>query len=143
MRKLILVLIALALFPTPAYASWSRDRYRQEVYNAARYYHLTAPEARYLQSAAIDIMFILPGKPAHESSGGARVGSPGACYGPYQFNTGWHLGSVLERRAKRLGHKHTHGWRACRSCSTYRFVKVYKQGGRSALYRHWAATLGR
>ena len=139
-RLLLLVLLLVLLFPTSAHAAtWKRARLRSEVAQACRFYHLSKSETRYLKRAAVDIVF----DGAHESGGstGARNGS---CVGLFQFNSGWHSTRAIKRRAKREHHHHgSGGWRSCGQCATWRFVKVYKDGGKSAIRRHWAATLGR
>ena len=134
------VLISTAFVVTPAHAkAWTPTKLRSVTDAAARYYHLSAAETAWVKDAATDIVF----EGAAESHGHKLSGSPGGCYGLFQFNSDWKLGKRLAKRWRRVGHDHSHGWRGCRVCSTYRFVRVYAKGGSGAVSRHWAATLGR
>lgn len=149
-KALLLVSTVLALtlasVPTIAQAkahTWSQARVKQEVVEAGKFYHLSDAKITYLKGAAVDIIFALPGKPAHES-GGNYYATNGSCKGSFQFNSGWHLTKRLSKLAKKEHHHHYKGeWRYCPECSVYRFVKVYVDGGKPALYRHWKSTLGR
>lgn len=141
MRILRIVALTLLLLSIPATAhakAWSKDRLRAEISEASRYYHLSASEERWLRKAGVDIVFV----GAHESSG-AKHAHSGQHRGMWQFSRSWNLGKGLHRRKKLDGHTHPDGWECCRECSTYRFVKSYKDGGKTALRRHWRATLGR
>jgi len=141
LRILRITAMALLLFSiaTTAHAqAWTKNRLRAEISEAARYYHLSSSQEAYLRRAGVDIVF----EGAHESSGAAHAHS-GQHRGMWQFNRSWRLGKGLHLRKQRDGHTHSHGWECCRECSTYRFVKVYKDGGKAALRRHWRATLGR
>lgn len=122
-----------------AQPKWSRTRLTQEVADAAKFYHLSTTQTRWIKRAALDVVF---DGSYWESSGGWYSGEYGACKGIFQFNGGWSQTKAIARLAKREHHKHHNGnWRLCAHCSTYRFVKSYKDGGRNAIRKHWGATL--
>ena len=140
-RILTTLLLAALLLPSAAHAkSWDKARLRKEVRTAAKHYKLTKAETRWLERAAVDIVFRLPGKPRCESSGGWRVGSKSGCYGIFQFNRAWKRPKAI---TKKLGISKRIDWRQSPRASTWRFVKVYKDGGKAKIRQHWKATLGR
>lgn len=148
MRKHIALAIALLLlFPSGVHAkTWSRKQLRQEVKAAAKHYRLSKADTQWLERASVDIVYV----GAHESSGAWKAGSPGGCYGIFQFQprrringrwTGWRRPKAVMRH---LHHHHKgNSWRACAKCATWRFVKSYRDGGKAAIRKHWKATLGR
>jgi hypothetical protein len=138
LRITALVLLLLAIPATAHAKAWTKDRLRSEISEASRYYHLSPSDETWLRKAGVDIVFV----GAHESSG-AKHAHSGQHRGMWQFNRSWRLGTALHQRKRLDGHTHSDGWECCRECSTYRFVKSYKDGGRAALRRHWQATLGR
>lgn len=133
---IVTVLLAVLLAPTIASAHYTRAKTRKTIAEAGRYYHLKHRQIVWLQTSGIDIIY---GPGAHESNGSERAGAGRACVGILQFNRSWGIGRYIPRH---LHHRHA-DWRKCGKCSLYRFVLVYKQGGKPAIRRHWAATLGR
>lgn len=137
---LMLLTTLFALSTSPAYAKpWSRDKVWATASDAAIYYKMSPSEVEWIADAAVDIVW----DGAAESHGHKLTGSVSGCYGLFQFDPSWHLGKRLAKRARRADHNHKHGWRGCRVCSTYRFVRVYRDGGKAAIERHWRATLYR
>lgn len=136
-RILIIALLALLLIPTVAYGStYSRAKTREIVTEAGHYYHLSNSAIKWLKNAAIDIIYT-----GHHESGGSTSCRSGSCVGIFQFNTSWHLTGDLKKLRKR---RHILGdWRKSGVLSIYRFVRVYRDGGKHAIRKHWKATLGR
>ena len=143
------IFLLLAFTAKPAHAApWTKTRTTAEIREACDYYHLTEADTRWLISAGIDIIYRLPGKPRHESSGCKHTKNH---HGILQFDNDWHLTKNLRKRAKRLHHNHADGWRCCRDCSIHRYVKVYKTvkkqkgaaAARAKIHAKWRATLGR
>jgi len=137
-RKLIITaLIALALFaiPTTAHAeTWSKARTRKEVKAAAAHYKV--PSA-WITDAAIDIIY----EGAHESGGSTHAGKGRSCVGILQFNSSWHANKYEWKLSRAEGH--TKDWRLSGRASIHRFVRVYRDGGKAAIKRHWRASYGR
>jgi hypothetical protein len=116
MKRLLIAALIIWALAAPALAKpWTHTRLRAEVSTACRIFHLSAADRRWLRPASVDIVFALPGKPAHESSG--------AQHNMFQFEGSWHLGKTLSRLAK--SHHHKSGWKNCRRCSTRRMVRGY------------------
>ncbi len=137
---LLLAIIAVMLIaftlPSEAFAeTLSRTETRKLVTQAAKHHHLPASDRRWLRAAAVDIIYT----GAHESGGSTHAGR--GCVGLLQFDRGWHANRTERRIARKAGHRAD--WRLSGRASIYRFVRVYKQGGKPAIRRHWAATLGR
>ena len=131
----VLWLLAALLLPDSAHAeTWSKDRTRREVRAAAAYYKVPS---KWITDAAIDIVY----DGAHESSGCTHAGKGTSCVGLFQFNRSWHASKKEWRLARAEGH--TKDWRLSGRASVYRFVRVYRDGGRAAIKRHWRATYGR
>lgn len=125
--------IVLLGFAGPAHGL-TRSQVRGNLKAAARHYHLSGAQTRWIVRKGVHIVFV--GHTGHGESGGhVHSGHTWGCYGLFQFGPGWkHHGGFA-------GHHHA-DWRGCGKCSCYRFVKVYKVGGRSAIRRHWRATYG-
>lgn len=141
-RIITAALIALALvFPATAVAGPTRA---EKVAAIARKKRLTKSDVRYIvrvacierhvpkgkrkwmERAAVDIIFALPGKPAHESNGNAKARN-GDYRGIAQMDIDW--GSVKRREQP--------------VTAIRMMVRSYKQGGKAKVRQHWAATLGR
>lgn len=140
-RFMIALLLTLALSPALAHADthFTRTQTRRTVERAGHYYRLNHKEIRWLKWAAVAIIYT----GAAESHGHTRTDYNG-CRGILQFDGGWHSTKGIRKRARRWHHKHHAGdWRYCGTCSIYRFTKVYHDGGKAAIARHWAATLYR
>jgi len=134
-----------SLSPSVASASphWSKTRLKAEVREAAHYLGMSKTSSKKLQAYAVDIVFIMPGKPAHESGGSWYAGN-GGCRGIFQFNGGWHLPKSIKAKAKKHHwHYHNGDWRLNAHAATHRFVWTYKHGGMRSLHGAWAATLNR
>lgn len=145
----VVVMVVVGLLASTSVASakskpWSKKHVKKVVGEAGHYEKLPHDEILWLQNSAVDIIYILPGKPAHESSG--------ARHDMFQMQGGWHLGKKLTKKNKREHHRHgKHGWICCRKCTSYRYVRGYaivkKAHGEAAAKQwvrsKWRATLGR
>jgi len=117
MRRTVVLLIVLLLFPTTAHAAtWSKSKVSKTLTAACDHYGIKGSDKAWLVSKGVRI--------AYRESTYRTHARNGSCLGLFQFNSGWGAAS------KRLDGK----W------SCYRFVRVYRDGGVSAIRRHWRAT---
>ena len=130
------LLLALVLPTTASAVTYSKARTRRIVAKYARSYDFGPKRTRWIKRAAIDIIY---GPGAHESSGSTGC-TTGSCVGIVQFDGGWHASSYEKRLARRA---HVRDWRRSGTASLHRFVRSYRDGGKSAIRTHWKATLGR
>ena len=130
--KWLLVLLALMFWLAvahPAYGYSHRvERWRPVLKTAARHYHLSAARTRWIVRKGLHIIH-------GESRGNVHTGSSHGCLGLFQFDTGW-------KHHITIGHRHYRDFRWSGRASCFRFVKVYKVGGKRAIRRHWRATFG-
>lgn len=148
----LLIGIAWAWFTKPAGAlkPWSKATLVRVVDKAARDYGISAKGRAWLKRSARDIVYtgehpnILDKYERRESSGRHWISANG-CAGLFQFTTVWKQTAVDKRRHKKYhkNYRHVTDWRKCPHCSTYRFVRVYKEGGTAKVKQHWKATLGK
>jgi hypothetical protein len=96
---------------------WSKADVEWVTRRALRDYDIPAREHAWVVAAAVRV--------ATRESGRRPKARNGQHLGMMQFNSGWKGGD------KRLDGK----W------SVYRFVRVYRDGGKAAIRRHWKATI--
>jgi hypothetical protein len=140
MRLTTIILAAALLFPSAAYGkSWTPERLRKEVRTAAKHYKLTKADTKWLERAAVDIVF-----EGRRESNGSWYARNGGHLGIFQFyrkdGEGWKRPKAI---CKKLGISKDIDWRKSPRASTWRFVKVYADGNKKAVRRHWKATLGK
>lgn len=152
-RRLLPALIAFAALLVPCKAT--APAYGATVFSKATTAHVAREACRYygvsdewIVPAIIDIVYELPGKPAHESNGDTKAKN-GDCWGIVQFlhnphkhphKCGWHANKKEKALAKSDGVK---DWRLSGKASIYRIVRAYRDGGKANIRSHWRATLGR
>jgi hypothetical protein len=135
MAVLALFVVVIGTLPTAAYGKthhMTRAEVRVELKAAARFYHLSAAKTRWIVAKGIHIVFV--GHTGYgESNGNTNTGHRNGCYGLFQFGAGW-------KHNITLAGVHYRDFRSSGRGSIYRFVKVYKVGGRAKILQHWRAT---
>ena len=125
MTMLGLFVVVVGLVPTPAHAM-TRTQVKSTLTSAARYYHLSAAKTRWIVAKGLHIAW-------GESRYHTNTGHLNGCYGLFQFGPGWKhhitIGGVYYADFRKSGRG-----------SAWRFVKVYKVGGKRAIRRYWRAT---
>ena len=112
-----------AMHPDTAFGYPVRvTRWTPTIRAAARYYHLTPSDTRWAVAKGLGII--------DRESGGSSTARNGSCVGLFQFNAGW-------KRHITIGGRHYADFRKSGRASCFRFVRVYKVGGRRAIRRHW------
>jgi len=137
--KLLLITALFLTITSPAFArtAWTKTQLTNKVEQASRVYHLTYSQTKWLQKAALDIVFI-----GAAESHGAYWARNGQHAGMFQFTPSWSQNKY--DRTRHRNHKYrVNDWRLCPCCSVLRFVRSYRDGGKSAIERHWKATLYR
>jgi len=121
----------------------TRDEYRYIARDACKRFGVKESKRDMVVRWGIDIVWRLPGKPAHESSGSTRASNP-----PYaglkQFDR-WRATPKMRRLAKKERHVHPRGdWRLCGVCATRRYVIAVRDHhySKAGVRVHWP-TLGR
>lgn len=115
---------------------WSKKELEYEIRKACKSYHISKKDTEWLVRSGIDIVYT----GVHESSGGIHTKNGGM----WQYGDGWHSTKSIKKRARVYHHNHGKcGWKHCGYCATRRYVKSFKDGGKSAIRSHWRATLGR
>jgi len=111
----------------------TRSQVRTDLTAAAKWYHLSPFDTRWIVAKGIHIVFV--GHTGHgESNGHTATGHINGCYGLLQFGASW-------KRHITIGGRHYADFRKSGRASCFRFVRVYKVGGRRAIQRAWAATI--
>lgn len=104
---------------------WTRSQVSGALASACDYYQITEPDRTWIIQAGLSVAY-------KESTFQVNVHNSTNHVGLLQFSGSWGSGKCKHDVAD---------WRECGHCSCYRFVKVLKDGGRDAIYDHWAQTI--
>ena len=129
-------------------ASKNVQRWKPTVIAAAKYYHVYSP---FIVTKALHIM-------AGENGGSEHSKTSRSCIGLFQFDGGWihsyygkhfraplsahliRIHVVKNSKGQLVWRNHPKDWRQCGTCSIYRFMKSYHDGGLRTIKSHWRAT---
>ncbi len=117
-------------------ARWTNAKLSEQIGKAGKAYHLSSSDIKWLKNAGNQIVFV-----KRAESHGKYWAKNGSCWGLFQFNGNWKQNAKDKLRHKKYHKYNVSNWRLCPQCATNRFVRVYKEGGKSAIARHWKATL--